>query len=210
MRRVLVLYAHPGQRHSQVNQLMAAGAADIDGVTFVDLYAEYPRLKIDIDREQARLLAHDVVVFQFPLYWYSTPAILKEWQDLVLEYNFAYGPDGDKLAGKLCLLAVTVGGEQGAYSTDGSKRVDLRTLLSPLERTASFCQMPFLPPYALFSALKAREDGRADRHTDRYAELLMALRDETLDLDLATALPLLNDDNLPIKYPDLAGTGASK
>ena len=54
----------------------------MEGVTFVDLYAEYPRFEIDVDREQARLLAHDVIVFQNPLFWYSTPAILKEWQDL--------------------------------------------------------------------------------------------------------------------------------
>lgn len=60
----------------------------------VDLYAEYPSFQIDIEREQGRLLAHEVIVFTHPLYCYSTPAILKEWQDLVLEYGFAYGSKG--------------------------------------------------------------------------------------------------------------------
>ena len=110
MRRVLILYAHPGQRHSQVNTLLSQTAATLEGITFVDLYADYPRFKVNIDIEQQRLLAHDVIVLQFPVYWYSTPSLLKEWQDLVLEYGFAYGPGGDKLASKLCLLAVTAAG----------------------------------------------------------------------------------------------------
>ncbi|MCV5747032.1 NAD(P)H-dependent oxidoreductase, partial [Escherichia coli] len=76
-------------------------------MTCVDLYGEYPRFNINIDREQQRLREHDVVIFQFPLYWYSTPAILKEWQDLVLEYGFAYGTEGTELQGKtmLCVLS---------------------------------------------------------------------------------------------------------
>ena len=41
---------------------------------------------------------HDVVIFQFPLFWYSTPPILKQWQDIVLEYGWAYGEGGTKSA----------------------------------------------------------------------------------------------------------------
>ena len=54
-------------------------------VTAIDLYAEYPDYNISIEREQQRLVEHDVIIFQFPIYWYSTPALLKEWQDLVPE-----------------------------------------------------------------------------------------------------------------------------
>ena len=95
--KVLVLYAHPSQRRSEVNQPLFKACQAVEGVTAVDLYYEYPTYNINIDREQQRLLDHDVIVFQFPLYWYSTPSILKEWQDLVLEYGFAYGHDGTAL-----------------------------------------------------------------------------------------------------------------
>jgi len=161
-------------------------------------------MKIDVDTEQARLLAHDVVVFQFPLYWYSTPAILKQWQDLVLEYGFAYGPGGDKLAGKQCLLAITAGGPEQAYSTSGSNQFELRTLLSPLEQTAQLCQMNFLPPYVLFGALNAHEDGRAEEHAQRYQQLLIALRDSRLDSNALLSTTLLNANNLPMRLPDIA------
>lgn len=94
MARLLVYYAHPGHRHSQVNRHMARAAERVAGITFVDLYAEYPRFDIDVEREQQRLLDHDVILFQFPVFWYSTPSLLKEWQDLVLEHGFAYGAGG--------------------------------------------------------------------------------------------------------------------
>ncbi len=72
--RILVLFAHPSLERSEVNRELLAASRGADGVTLVDLYAEYPTLRIDIDREQRRLREHDVVVFMFPLFWYSTPA----------------------------------------------------------------------------------------------------------------------------------------
>ena len=96
MSKLIVYYAHPGHKHSHVNKHMARAAARIDGITFVDLYADYPRFDIDVNVEQQRLLDHDVILFQFPLFWYSTPSIVKEWQDLVLEHGFAYGKESTK------------------------------------------------------------------------------------------------------------------
>ena len=52
-RRILVLLAHPSLDRSEVNRPMAEAARGIEGVTLVDLYAEYPDFQIDIDREQA-------------------------------------------------------------------------------------------------------------------------------------------------------------
>jgi len=120
---------------------MAKIASGVDGVTFADRYAQYPKLDIDIDVEQDRLLKHDVIIFQFPIHWYSTPSILKEWQDLVLEYGFAYGHTGDKLAGKVFLPVITAGGPDHAYTEQGSNHFRLRALLSPLEQTANLCRM---------------------------------------------------------------------
>jgi putative NADPH-quinone reductase len=96
MAKLIVYYAHPGHKYSHVNRVMAAVAAKIDSITFVDLYHDYPRYDIDVNVEQRRLLEHDVVLIQFPLFWYSTPSIIKEWQDLVLEHGFAYGSGGDR------------------------------------------------------------------------------------------------------------------
>ena len=92
--KILVLHAHPRSNASVVQRAMLRAIAGLDGVTLVDLYADYPDFDIDVAREQQRLLAHDVIVLQHPFYWYSSPAIIKEWQDLVLENGWAYGPGG--------------------------------------------------------------------------------------------------------------------
>lgn len=199
MARVLVIYAHPGQRHSVINTRLQETARLVDGITFHDLYAAYPQFKINIDAEQERLENHDAIVFQFPVYWYSTPSLLKEWQDLVLEYGFAYGEHGTALKDKIFATVVTAAGGEDAYKTGGSNNFTLRTLLSPLEQTANLCKMTYLPPFALYSAHKARNDGRAEQHAANYRLFLEGLRDDRLDIDAARRFEHLSDNELPLK-----------
>ncbi|MEM8971707.1 MAG: NAD(P)H-dependent oxidoreductase [Pseudomonadota bacterium] len=187
MAKIIVYYAHPGQTFSRANRAMAQKASEIEGITFVDLYAEYPRHDLDVGKEQARLLEHDVIVFQFPLYWYSTPSLLKEWQDLVLQHGFAYGHGGDKLAGKTLLLAITAGGSDEAYTQGGYQQHTMRAFLTPLEQTAGLCQMRFPAPYVLFGALKADEATELAQHVDGYVALLSQIRDDQFKLQDAAA-----------------------
>ena len=191
-RSIQVLYAHPSPRRSEVNAPLAAAAAEVEGVTVKDLYAEYPDFHIDVDREQADLRAHDVLVFLHPLYWYSTPAILKEWQDLVLEHGFAYGTGGTALHGKLFFDALTAGGPESAYCAGGYNHFPIGELLHPLEQTTSLCGMSWLPPFALFAARRAVEEGRLEKHVRDWVRVLEALRDDRLDLALARTQPRLN------------------
>lgn len=194
MRPILVLLAHPALDRSEVNRPMADATAGVQGVTLVDLYAEYPHFRIDIDREQARLVGHEVIVFMHPLYWYSTPAILKEWQDLVLEYGFAYGTRETALQGKVFFNALTAGGPEAAYNAKGYNHFTIRELLQPLEQTATLCGMVYLPPFALFGARTAVEEGRVEAHLDDWVRLLAAFRDGRVDIDAAQHLPKLNLD----------------
>jgi putative NADPH-quinone reductase len=204
-RRILVLLAHPSLDRSEVNRPLAEAAAGVAGVTLVDLYAEYPTFQIDVDREQQRLRDHDIVIFQHPLYWYSTPAILKEWQDLVLEHGFAYGSTGTALAGKLLFNALTAGGPEAAYRAEGANHYTIRELLHPIEQTAVLCRMTYLPPFALFGARTAVEDGRLGSHLTAWATLLQALRDDCVDIAQARARPTLSGALDDIIKPAAAG-----
>ncbi len=200
MPKLLVYYAHPGQSHSHVNARMARVAEREDGVSFVDLYADYPRFEIDIDNEQQRLIDHEVILFQFPVFWYSTPSIIKEWLDLVLEQGFAYGDEGDKLAGKTLMLALTAAGPAEAYTTDGYQNHTLRTFLSPLEQSTTLCKMHFATPYVLFGALHAPDNGEAELHINAYQQLIRALRDNTYDFEAAVKLET-------VAHTDIANLG---
>ncbi len=197
MARLLLYYAHPGHRYSHVNAEMLAAARRVEGITVVDLYAEYPRHDIDIDREQKRLLDHDIVVFQFPLFWYSTPSLIKEWQDLVLEHGFAYGKDGTALEGKKMQLVVTAAGPAEAYAPDGYQNHHLRTFLRPLEQTAALCKMEFLVPYVLYASLRAPREDRVAPHVAGYRRLLEGLRDDWFRGLLAAADDVMTLDTLP-------------
>ena len=107
------------------------------------------------------------LLMQFPLFWYATPSLLKEWIDLVLEHGFAYGHGGDRLAGKIMMLALTAGGIEEAYTPNGYQHYPLRTFLTPLEQTARLCQMRFAAPYVLHGAIKAPGDGAVPPHVAR-------------------------------------------
>jgi glutathione-regulated potassium-efflux system ancillary protein KefG len=196
MPNLLVYYAHPGQQHSKVNIKMAKAASKVSGISFVDLYAEYPRFQININKEQQRLIEHDVILFQFPLFWYSTPSLIKEWIDLVLEQGFAYGDGDTKLDGKTMMLATTAAGCPEAYSPNGLQNYSLRTFLTPLEQTASLSNMHFSPPYILFDALHAPNNGQAIQHTQGYEDILQAIRDDRYDFDAAAQHEYVTSSNL--------------
>ena len=198
MKRVLVYYAHPGHRTSRVNRPMAEAAEAMDGIDFLDLYRAYPRHNIDVAAEQERLAPADFIVFQFPVFWYSTPSIIKDWQDLVLEHGFAYGEGGDRLAGKSMMLAVTAAGPEDAYTPNGYQHYPLRTFLTPLEQTARLCRMHFIAPYVLYSSLKAESDDQVEPHVKGYIRLLESLRDETYNIAAAQKADVISYATLPI------------
>ena len=185
MPRVLVLFAHPALEKSRVHGRLVDQRPTHPDLTFHDLYEEYPRLDIDVKREQELLAAHDTVVLQFPFYWYSTPPILKQWQDLVLEHGWAYGSEGTALRGKKLVCAVSTGGSESAYTPGGYNRHTVRELMVPLEQTARLCGMRFLPPFVMFGthSMEATDIEETAVEYRRFVEGLLDQRiaDDGLD-----------------------------
>ncbi|MGF1742126.1 NAD(P)H-dependent oxidoreductase [Vibrio profundum] len=197
-KKVLLLFAHPSHHKSEVNVPLFQAANQVPGVTTVDLYFEYPRFNIDINREQQRLLDHDIIIFQFPLYWYSTPSLLKEWQDLVLEYGFAYGEGGNKLHGKTFLCSITAGGKEEAYCAKGNNHFTLADFLQPIEQMVSLTGMTYIAPLVLFGSRTAVEEQRVQVHAERYQRLLEALISDQVDLNAARQRKKITTDLSPI------------
>ena len=191
MASILVLFAHPALEKSRVNRRLLHHVRDLPGVTVHDLYEAYPDFDVDVKAEQARLLGHDVIVVQHPFYWYSTPALVKQWEDLVLEHGWAYGTGGTALRGKKWLSAITTGGREVAYQRDGLNRFTIRELLAPLEQTARLCGMDFLPPFVVHGTHRL-EAAEIEQAAAEYRHALEALRDERIDLDAARGFPRLN------------------
>ncbi|GGT86152.1 NAD(P)H-dependent oxidoreductase [Streptomyces lateritius] len=116
------------------------------------------RLSPDIAAEQEKVLWSDAVILQFPMWWFSAPAILKGWIDRVFTSGFAYGPAlpppyGDGvLAGRRALLSVTAGARGSAFS-DRGVHGRLSDVLHPLQHGLFwFTGMAPLEPFAVYEA----------------------------------------------------------
>ena len=193
MSRVLVLFAHPAFEKSRIHRRLLEAIRDLDDVTLHDLYETYPDFQIDVAEEQRRLVAHDVIVLQHPFYWYSVPALLKEYLDLVLEHGFAYGSTGRALEGKLLLNATTTGGPEAAYQVGGRNRFTIRQLLAPFDQTAYLCRMVYLAPFVVYGTHRMDEATGCWPAQRQDRTLLARLRDGTLDLARAAAADRVND-----------------
>ena len=145
----LVLAFHPElATSSRIGKALAA-AAESAGIAVVDEYAAYPNFDIDVKAEQSRVDAADRVVLLFPFYWYSAPALLKEWEDKVLTSDWAYG-NGDALKGKKFQVAVSTGSPAESYTPSGKHHVTMDELLSPyatmVHHTGGVWVRPFIVP----------------------------------------------------------------
>lgn len=193
----LWVYAHPHARSLNAT-LRDAGTARLreDGwtVDVADLYAEgFDPVLVDeggadVRAEQARLCAADLVVLQFPLWWYGPPAMLKGWIDRVFERGFAYDvPDprtgrnrkyGDGgLAGRRALAVVTAGDRAGSISPRGISG-DVEDIFWPLlHGTFWYTGMQALRPHLVTDAHTLGDDGVA-RLTGELADRLGTVRTE--------------------------------
>lgn len=182
MNSIVVLFAHPALEKSRVHRAWLEAISSLDGVQIRDLYQLYLEFDVDIETEQRVLEAHDIVVLQHPLYWYSTPALLKQYQDLVLEHGWAYGAEGVALSGKKVMSAISMGGKREAYEQGGFHDITVEELLSPIRQTARLCRMRYLPPFLEHGAFTMGPDDVV-RSALRYHATLTALRDGTIDID---------------------------
>lgn len=148
--RSLVVLSHPSLATSHANAPLADAIRDLPDVELRHLEALYPDGRIDVAAEQAAAVAAARIVLQFPFYWYSTPPMLKRWQDDVLAFGWAYGPGGTMLKGKTLLPVLTTGGPEAVYRAGGYNLYPVNELLRPLEVTAHLCGMKFAEPLVLY------------------------------------------------------------
>ncbi len=173
MTKTLILLFHPQFERSRANRALADAARTLPEAEVVEMAALYPDGGIDADREVARLLDAERIVLQFPVQWYSTPPLLKAWQDAVLTRMFyiAYETEGAKLAGRPLLVAATAGNVPEAYAPEGANLFPLRDLLKPLQATANRCGLIWAEPFLIYNAHKADTEA-LQAAGEHYAERL--------------------------------------
>ncbi|MDG0800871.1 NAD(P)H-dependent oxidoreductase [Pectobacterium polaris] len=146
----LIILAHPDIENSIANSTIVTelqhGLSELEVRDIFRLNSDY---KINEKEEQAALLRHDLIILQYPMYWYNIPAILKAWFDQVFTYQFAYGSQGDKLKNKYLLPSLTIGQPECNFSQEkGFPLMD--SLLMPIKMSAEYSQMHYVEPVILY------------------------------------------------------------
>ena len=130
----------------------------------------------DIAAEQ--LFACDTLIFQFPLWWFGLPAILKGWVDRVLAMGKTYGGgrwyDRGVFSGKRAMLSLTTGGPESIYEADGLNG-HIREVLYPVNHGIFyFTGFEVLPPFVAYAPAHVGDEGRA-KYLAAWRELLLSL-----------------------------------
>lgn len=143
MKNILVIAGHGNFDASTANNtLLDELAARYPEAEIRRLSRLYPDFNIDVAAEQAAIVKADVVVFQFPLNWYQTPAILKQWMDQVLAYGFAYGT-GAQMGGKKFVVSYTAAAPDECYVGEAAAFVNFEHILDLFRASAKMCGMDF-------------------------------------------------------------------
>ena len=181
MANVLVINGHPDFAHSTANAAILEHFKTLVPDAVIRFVEKTVKAGTDyVAAEQKALRWADVVVWQFPVYWYSVPAKMKQWIDDVLAYGFAYGTGGTALHGKKLVVSVTTGGAENEYTPEGAEHYTLKDFLVQFHQTAMFCGMQYLEPVVSYGMLvipgvtseKAKTDvlAKARRHAETLAE----------------------------------------
>jgi NAD(P)H dehydrogenase (quinone) len=165
------------------------------------------RQREDIAHEQEKLRWADTVILQFPLWWFSMPAIMKGWIERVYAYGFAYGVGehsdthwGDRygegtLAGKRAMLIVTTGGWDSHYSPRGING-PINDVLFPIQHGVLYYPgFDVLPPYVIY---------RTSRMDDvRLAKICQELGERLDSLEKTAPIPFRRQNAGDYEIPSL-------
>ena len=171
----VLLLAHPSLAASRANRALLDGLIGMPDLEVAELYALYPNYQVDFRAERERVLRADRLVLQFPLYWYSTPPLLKHWEDAVLTPFFYLEPDiAASTAGLPVLAATTTGGVSGSYQPSGATGLTIDELFAPLRATARKCGWLWQPPFVLHDT-RNLDDAALVRAGEDYRSALVSV-----------------------------------
>lgn len=179
MKKVLIINGRPNAEQSIANKfILEKVAKELPEAEILTLSREYPNGVFDIEREQKRLAEADIIVFEYPLYWYALPWLLQKYLEDTLTFGFAYGTDDIKLKGKKVISSFTCGSDDTQYQP-GQSGETFADLPRPMQATCWLCGIEYagtvittgLEPPTLTPELSAK----LTLHADKLVALINSL-----------------------------------
>lgn len=165
---LLLLFAHRSFENSRLHSALADAAQKLQGLEFVDLYQHYPTCIIEGSKERKRIQNAQAIVLQFPLTWFSPPAIIIEWCDSLFCRSSA--SDAQALfKGKTFALVTSA----SCYWDDAL--LSAEACLDPLKQSASLAGLHWQAPFIVEKSDKITADQVVQRTTE-YCTYLRNMR----------------------------------
>lgn len=169
---ILIILAHPNIEKSIGNRHIVEIISKNKEVEVRYLNALYPDFIISVKAEQDALKKADVIIFQYPLFWYNVPGILKEWIDNVFTYGFAFGKGNYQLEGKKIIVSFTTGSSSKDYPEDVVEKI-----VFPFKGLANFCKMDYITTVYSHEIANYSDEakGKSVKNAEIHAKKLMKL-----------------------------------
>lgn len=180
MKKILLLVAHPTLKDSIVNNFLIERLEESNepNITIRDLNSCMKDNTFNVDTEQKYLLEADKIIFQFPLYWYSYPALLKKWIDEVFTPGFAYGRKGEdlgtNLVGKQFGIITTIGGVEDMYTPGGIIGSSVNELLRHLQTTIDYVGGIYIYPLLIYGAAFLKDESNLEEVYKKYITYMLS------------------------------------
>lgn len=140
MARILVVSGHPALSRSLANATVLKKLEE-SGLDLSILYLDKEGWEFDVEKAQKELKEAKAIVFQFPVFWYSYPSLLKKWVEDVFTHGFAYGSEGTALQGKEFFISCSTGSPEETYRAGGPQNHPIKEFFYNFDQIAALCGM---------------------------------------------------------------------
>lgn len=184
MKKIIIVSAHDTVVDSVANKyILEELQGKLPDAVFDDLDAQYANFEFNIEAEQQKLEKADIIILQYPFYWYSMPGLMHRWMEQIFQHGWSHGSTGHALEGKTLVASFTTGAPDFAYAHDGMMRFELDEFLAPLKATCILTGMKwggFVATSGVSYSDRKPENEAATReklavHTERLLSLLNSI-----------------------------------
>ncbi|GKT34732.1 NAD(P)H-dependent oxidoreductase [Aduncisulcus paluster] len=148
--KILAIFGHPALESTSVMNKKWLHTLTEEGLENVTIHklseAQITPFSFDIKAEQDLLVAHDRILFIFPMFWYGLPALVKKWIDDVLTHGFAFGSTGTALKDKEFRMIISTGAPASDYVKEGPYSCTFDDFLLPIKAVSIFTGMIYKTP----------------------------------------------------------------
>ena len=177
MKNILIVSGHTDLNNSVANKKILEELSKKLPNAEIDYLSElYPDYKINIEEEQNKLLKADIIILQYPVFWYSMPSLLERWMEETFKHGFSHGATGDKLKDKKLIVSLTTGAPEEAYDS-------IDNYLNPIKATCKLCNMEYIGKIVTYGVSyqirndKGKEiEEKAFNHANRLIEIIKKYR----------------------------------